>query len=133
MYNLGLAYDAANDLARAQEMFAAAARVKEKDLYREALQRVQTRDREFRVMAAQTRTQNDGLPARDTGLTGTPPEAQAQNLPVYSPTNWSPDLRATSGDAVPSAAPTQPADWMPASPSLPPDVRRLPVDESPVR
>jgi tetratricopeptide (TPR) repeat protein len=45
LYNLGLAHEAVGDLARARQMFEAAARLADKDRYRQALARVEVAER----------------------------------------------------------------------------------------
>jgi tetratricopeptide (TPR) repeat protein len=72
MYNLGLAHEAAGDLPAARQMFEAAARVADKDRYREALTRIAATDREHQVLLAQA-TRAPDLPA-EPRLRRLPPE-----------------------------------------------------------
>jgi tetratricopeptide (TPR) repeat protein len=72
MYNLGLAHEAAHDLARARQMFEAAARAADKDRYREAIARVEITNREQQSLLAQS----NGGPriARDRDFCRLPPQ-----------------------------------------------------------
>jgi tetratricopeptide (TPR) repeat protein len=53
LYNLGLAHEAVGDLPRARQMFEAAARVADKDRYRQAIARVEAAEREHQILLAQ--------------------------------------------------------------------------------
>lgn len=52
-YNLGLAHEAIGDLPRARQMFEAAARIEDKDRYRQAITRVEATEREHQILLAQ--------------------------------------------------------------------------------
>lgn len=53
LYNLGLAHEASGDLAQARQMYEAAARIADKERYRQSLARVEATQREHQLLAAQ--------------------------------------------------------------------------------
>jgi len=53
LYNLGLAHEATGELAQARQMYDAAARIADKDRYRQALTRVEAHQREQQLLTAQ--------------------------------------------------------------------------------
>jgi hypothetical protein len=71
LYNLGLAHEATGDLPRAREMFEAAARLEDKDRYRQALTRVEVTEREHQVLMAQANR-----------APSSPPDPSFRRLPV---------------------------------------------------
>jgi tetratricopeptide (TPR) repeat protein len=63
LYNLGLAHEATGDLPRARQMYEAAARIEDKDLYRQAITRVEATEREHQILLAQANRAPSSPPA----------------------------------------------------------------------
>jgi hypothetical protein len=76
MYNLGLAYESVRDFQRAGQMYASAAEIADKELYREAMDRAERNDRQFRLAVAQIQ-QRRTPPAQ--------PRQQFASLPAGGP------------------------------------------------
>jgi hypothetical protein len=132
LYNLGLAHEARQDFARAQELYVAAVQVAENPLYTAARQRVDRAQREHQTALAQMQRLASGnfvaqvptfVPAGLSGFDGGPAQPWgASPVPAYPQALASQPPGPVQTSSYQPQLPRIPLPWPPGEPepNLPP-------------